>query len=466
MNAKRFGLRTWNFCRSRLSGAFIDAHGWTPALVATVLVAMVALVFAHYPIGQDSDGLLQTIIPLQKMTVFFWGQDRFANLLPALTLAIRDPETNAIAQLSMRVVCGLLSPLFFCALVFERAGASATWWATMLSSALLMAFGPQRTITEAVIEASPDGTSFALAGFALLAFSRARRMVDPPGQRTVLRVAGLAATCAAYAVNASLVLVAVPLVAGEFLLFGSLLALDFAVASVFAGAVTAMLVTIGAAGAPATPTGFGETSIGLVYFGGQMLSKPGRFIWVVAAASFATLIALRFGRPGRETADQLRRAGVLAASFAISFVAVALSSWVVLNYLHPRYLVPDYILIASLGGTSLVHLARITVRSRTNWSAAMLAAAACLYWSRTGARGCPMPTAARSWRPTSKRWRRPSRGPSPNARPTGSPAISGTYGRRFSNSEQIAHDLDQPAGRVFGIPTGVTFAVGSSSRGC
>ena len=60
---------------------------------------------------QDSDGALTALISTQKLTWYFWGQDRLLNLLPALAWPFRDPQTNLHVQVFLRAVLAFLSPL-------------------------------------------------------------------------------------------------------------------------------------------------------------------------------------------------------------------------------------------------------------------------------------------------------------------------------------------------------------------
>ena len=425
------------------------AGSWVWLLAACLFAAMGATVLARYPTGQDSDGLLQTIMPLQHLTLFFWGQDRFANLLPFLTAWIGDPGINALVQLALRIACGLLAPLFFCMLVCPRERAAA-WSATLLASGLLLAWAPHDTVFEALIQASPYGTSFALAGLCLVALGAAGR-AHHGAARAALRGLGLVLACAAYAVNASLVLIAAPLVAGEVVLFGSVLAMDFAFASLLACVVAATLSTLGAGGAPATALGFGASTDGLAFYAGRMLAKPGFFLWAMAAAGFAALGLLRVSRRDAEAGRQLGRAGLLTATFAVSFLAVALSDWVALNVMHARYLVPEYFLAASLGGMAAVQVVRRALRRPQARAAAVLAASACLllvamHRTRAGEAGHGGMIAAS---------RRPAAEIVAAAVTERSlDAVGGDFWAVWPavfRAEQMAHDLGRPAGRVFGI---------------
>ena len=161
---------------------------------------------------------------------------------------------------------------------------------------------------------------------------------------------------AAYAVNASLVMVTAPM----FLLLAllrSVVAMEFLIASVVAGVgVTLVAATTDVTH---TPMRFGETMVGLIHYSQVLMGKSGIFLaamlglFVVVAA-----VSLR-GRSRLDSGPGVLRIGygiVLVITFAVVFVGVSLSSWVVTNFLHPRYLVPLFCLMAALGAISIDHL--------------------------------------------------------------------------------------------------------------
>ncbi|MEE5088831.1 hypothetical protein V2H26_01785 [Xanthomonas euvesicatoria] len=61
--------------------------------------------------AQDADGVLTSLISTQKLTWYFWGQDRLANLLPALASPIHDLEYNLRFQIFLRSFTSFLAPL-------------------------------------------------------------------------------------------------------------------------------------------------------------------------------------------------------------------------------------------------------------------------------------------------------------------------------------------------------------------
>ena len=99
--------------RKRLDGVALAVDALLPVLLVILFAVAVLLVPTFVPWGQNADDLLPALISTQKLTFYFWGQDRFANLLPALTMWIGAPARNAEGQVVLRIVTGLVAPAFF-----------------------------------------------------------------------------------------------------------------------------------------------------------------------------------------------------------------------------------------------------------------------------------------------------------------------------------------------------------------
>ena len=66
-----------------------------PICPCLALVGAIGIVLSRDPLGQNADGILETIISLQRVTLFFWDQNRFANIVHLLASGIRSPVLNA-----------------------------------------------------------------------------------------------------------------------------------------------------------------------------------------------------------------------------------------------------------------------------------------------------------------------------------------------------------------------------------
>ena len=344
-------------------------------LFALAFPAAVAIVLLRVPLWLDADGLLETIMSLQRVTLFYWGQSRFANLLPLLTAPIRGAVANADAQLTARIVLGLLAPVFACALVSAREARFSVMRATILSALLFLATGPYRIVYEALAQPTPFGTSIALAGLSVLAFRRAATASRAPGAALRWRVAGAALAVAAFGENVSLVLEAAPLAIGLCVLARSRVAIDFAWAAALALAATMLAMKLGGPADAPHIDGFGHSLLGLRAYGGYLIGPRGFCFWATLALAIAGhgLGRREAGARGRLLSDL-----VLVATIAVSFIATGLSDWVVTNAAHPRYVVPDYLLAASLGGVAIERIVHMSAASRVRQECRAIAAAATL----------------------------------------------------------------------------------------
>ncbi|MFC4525301.1 hypothetical protein ISN76_03535 [Dyella halodurans] len=152
---------------------------------------------------QDSDGVLTALISTQKLTWYFWGQDRLLNLLPALAAPFRDPELNLRVQVFLRFALAFLSPLGVVC-VFR-----GSWrFAVLLvaTTQCLLAFAlSQYGAFNMWAQHNPYGTSFVLFALAL--------WVCVNGKASWRWGAAFFVLFLAYAVNLALVVWAVPFLA-------------------------------------------------------------------------------------------------------------------------------------------------------------------------------------------------------------------------------------------------------------
>ena len=86
--ARSFAYRT-----SNLAAALESIE---PLPIVAVFLLCLLVLARSIPLEQDADEILSTIMSLQKLTVFFWVQDRFGNLLPLLTIDRRAGGTAVL----------------------------------------------------------------------------------------------------------------------------------------------------------------------------------------------------------------------------------------------------------------------------------------------------------------------------------------------------------------------------------
>lgn len=327
-----------------------------------VFALLLLLVVCFVPLQQNGDGLLLTVVSLQKLTLFFWEQDRFGNLGPLLAVWIRDPTANAYAQILVRLVCGLLAPLFFCSLVFRAR--SDIWRATLLSSALVLIAGGRWLMQEMFVEASPYGLSFACAGLAAMLLRAPRGMPH--------LAAGFALLVVAYIVNFGLITMALPLVGLLALLLPSPHRWRLAVLHGAAATIGQLLPAIVAADFR-TPMGAKASLATLARLLESIREGTGWQFALAATLPLAVGIAvIWWRRPGLSRLAWPVLAVLLGVA-ALNVAAISASSWVAMNNFNLRYFVPAYVLLMSVGGCALLLSVHVTTRARAIRGAAFLA---------------------------------------------------------------------------------------------
>lgn len=77
-----------------------------------LLTCTAALWSKHFENVHDADSLITSMISTQKLTFFYWGANRFGNLLPFLTAWIHDINLNFEVQVLLRAAGAATIPLF------------------------------------------------------------------------------------------------------------------------------------------------------------------------------------------------------------------------------------------------------------------------------------------------------------------------------------------------------------------
>jgi len=367
-------LGGWIGWQARTFAAACEANA---SVVTVGLFALLMMQWArHLSFAQNGDGLLGTVMSLQKVTLYYWGEDRFANLLPALTIWIRNPVDNVYAQVTLRLVLGLMAPVFFCSLIFRRATDS---WRATLTTDLLLLLGLQPTLaSEMYLAQNPYCTALACAGLSTLALRSAWR--DLAKRRWPLYVLGFACLLAAYLVDFGLVPVAMPLIALLALLMRSVFLYRLLVLHLLAAALSFLLAKV------AVPD-FSST-LGLAPSWDSELRYL-HVVWVNMDWSFAaalifpiaSFVALaRWYRSRYYRMMGLVFAAMLATAI-LYFILVAASKWLVMNLFAVRYFIPGYLLAMSIAGIALWHRRIWPTANRTTNNLAFLAMAAVLFLS-------------------------------------------------------------------------------------
>lgn len=81
-----------------MSGSGVIRHVQRVAPTAIAIGLLTALAVRRYVGMANADALLPALISTQQWTLFYWGQDRLASLVPLLATPIRDPRWNFDVQ--------------------------------------------------------------------------------------------------------------------------------------------------------------------------------------------------------------------------------------------------------------------------------------------------------------------------------------------------------------------------------
>ena len=78
-------------------------------LTALIIGGSLLLTLGRNTNVQDFDSLTTAFMSTQKLTWYYWGQNRFGNLVPFLAAWIAPIQENLLFQVFLRAVCGFLS---------------------------------------------------------------------------------------------------------------------------------------------------------------------------------------------------------------------------------------------------------------------------------------------------------------------------------------------------------------------
>jgi len=130
-----------------------------PTITFSILLPWSATFCMH-----NADSLLTAIISVTKITPYYWGQNRFGNLLPIMTSWITNIDANFMTQVTLRSLFATATP-FICILIMKpRAPLAMTFGFTL---ALLLICLTHSTIHSFWIAGQPYGTSAALLAAAI-----------------------------------------------------------------------------------------------------------------------------------------------------------------------------------------------------------------------------------------------------------------------------------------------------------
>ena len=76
--------------------------------VAWLLLVSVFTILKYAPNGINADFIMNSVMSLQNLTLYYWGQNRLLNILPFTTRLITEPKANFYATLLITTLCFFL----------------------------------------------------------------------------------------------------------------------------------------------------------------------------------------------------------------------------------------------------------------------------------------------------------------------------------------------------------------------
>lgn len=308
------------------------------ALLAGVLVPM-CLMYAG-PAYMNADTPLFSIMSLQRLTLFIWGQNRFINLVPLLASPLRQPDANLVVQILIfgGGFIGLVALLgwVMARLVLRSERRLDSW---LCFAALLFTFftvASRYAVHVFVSEGQPYGLSGLLMGGGLATLLRPTR----PGAMTI--AAAALAMLLGGGLNPSLVLVAIGVCSVAFI-FWPAIRRQAVVAGVLSVTACGFWLALGSQfPGPRVYSRFAITDV-WANLGAAWRSLGLGFVWapLVACAVLAAIAAvIIIIRPLSEPRPRWLLLG-LCAGFALGWFGLfAENAWVIANGWHFRYFYP------------------------------------------------------------------------------------------------------------------------------
>jgi hypothetical protein len=108
--------------------------------LAASAVAALCIDFGTFHRLHNSDSLVPVMMSLWRWTPYYWEQDRFGMLVPLLTIPLKSPLANLLAQSAINAFCGLVT-FFLCARYVVR----RAWLVTgAVSACIFLLFATER----------------------------------------------------------------------------------------------------------------------------------------------------------------------------------------------------------------------------------------------------------------------------------------------------------------------------------
>ncbi|MCF5028156.1 hypothetical protein [Pseudomonas syringae] len=283
---------------------------------------------------QDGDGILTSLMSTQKLTWYFWGQDRLLNFIPALASPFTDVETNLRVQVFFRSLFAYLSPLGI--LIFFNRSPKFLLVAIAITNVILLACLSQYAHFNFYVQHNTFGTSLVMLAFAYaLTYSKL--------PKPVIAAIALFVCSVAYATNYALLTYAIPAI----FLLGVLRWPSWKrYLSFFVINCLAVLI----ARYHSQTYGVAPTELGLLISLQAVIDALHVIYQNLKLGAFLLFLAITFVCYQISAEKKfLELSGVLCVAFAI-VVLLANTLWVQMNLHNIRYFLTSELIIASVFG--------------------------------------------------------------------------------------------------------------------
>lgn len=332
-------------------------------LVAGAILPMTTALAGY----QDGDGILTSLISTQKLTWYFWGQDRLLNFIPALASPFSDVENNLRFQVFLRSVFAYLSPLGI--LIFFTRSPKFLLVAIAITNVIVLCSLSQYAQFNFYVQHNTFGTSLVLLTLAYsLTYSRL--------SKTAVAIAGLLIMSVAYATNYALLTYSIPVIAMLGLLRRSDLQRYVLFFIINCVAILIARLHSKAFGEPSTEFGLSISwqgvidALQIIY---QNLNLAFFLVFVAVAAVCYFL---------SKEKSSLALCGVLCLAISL-IILLANTLWVQMNLYNVRYFLTSIVMICSVLGF-LIARALMQVKSRYALLIPGLALTYCVFFSLCG----------------------------------------------------------------------------------
>ncbi|RMQ30133.1 hypothetical protein ALQ07_01252 [Pseudomonas syringae pv. actinidiae] len=283
---------------------------------------------------QDGDGILTSLMSTQKLTWYFWGQDRLLNFIPALASPFTDVETNLRVQVFFRSMFAYLSPLGI--LIFFNRSPKFLLVAIAITNIILLACLSQYAQFNFYVQHNTFGTSLVM-----LASAYALTYSGLP--KAAIAVIALFVCSVAYATNYALLTYAIPVI---FLLGVLRWPAWKRYLSFFVINCLAVLI----ARYHSQTYGVAPTDLGLSISFQAVIDALHIIYQNLDLGAFLLLLAITFICYQISAEKKfIELSGVLCVAFAI-VVLLANTLWVQMNLHNVRYFLTSELIIASVFG--------------------------------------------------------------------------------------------------------------------